>query len=908
MRRFWANVLIAGASLLTVFAATPSVINKINTNGDYKTQRQFTFQLSQIEQVGDNDAGKEIQESSAQDMAKVMESRLIASKISSYQITTSGNDLVTVTFSADSEERYGQITTYLSFSGSFALVNTQDDLVVGEAFLDGNAYLKAATVNEYPTVIIPVKTSSSEYESLITHARENPEQGEASEEGGEAEETATITMLYNYVEGDTYKTLTEQNKLSEKTFLTFNAISDETLYLNGKNENGKAAYAQTCGFSDTNGNGVADPNEVKAAYDQADYLLNLLNSKALDYNVKLIKGDTEDTKVWVAPKVESIKDFNSITFNATLISIVVAIVVVSLLLVVFYRLGALNVMTSTLLSSFLTFLFVTLIGLEYNTLSIVAYLIVAITALVSGIIYCAKLKEEAYRGRTLKKANAEASKKSLLPVVDVHIVTLVVGLMIFLMGGTALHSFASIITLGSLVSLVISTLGLKGLMWLSTNATALTGKYEVFGINSENVPNHMAEEKQRYFGPYADKDFTKRKKSVSIASAAVFAAALIGIIVSSSLNAGNLFRQPAAKANGSEIYVTSKIEKIDDSSKTDLSSNPIEELFKDILVYEKNEARPTAFDTSDSHILYNKIKTNMEEVKGFEVSESKYENEKSVVYVTTYFTYNLNNFLDGDQYYADLISTPTGEAQTLNQLLAGEAVEKLESLVTDKEEFVISLKTVQNVPASPTPDWQKMSLSVFVAILILTLYFMLRYRLSRGLAMLIYPFVGSAITLGFFTLISACGLSLPASIVVSMPIIVLLTYVFMILFANKERDILSDDKVKDNTLEHRIDVSKRAMGIAFTPILAVLAIGIYLLINFFGFAPSVNSFAYLAAIIGVLVAVGVVAVTFAPLSNLLFKWFSRVNIERKPRKSKKNIQVVKKSAEPEEAIFIGIND
>ena len=83
------------------------------------------------------------------------------------------------------------------------------------------------------------------------------------------------------------------------------------------------------------------------------------------------------------------------------------------------------------------------------------------------------------------------------------------------MGGEALHAFSGIITLGALVSLVISTLILKGLMWLCTNTTGLNGKYEVFGIDSKKVPNLMNEEKQTYFGPYAEKDFTKKKNSKS---------------------------------------------------------------------------------------------------------------------------------------------------------------------------------------------------------------------------------------------------------------------------------------------------------------------------------------------------------------------------------------------------------
>jgi len=906
MRRLWANILIACAGIVTVFAATPSTINKIDTNGDFKTQRQFTFQLSQKEDI-DGGYGKEIEANSAEEMAKVMEDRLIASKISAYSISTSGNDLVTVTFAADSDDVYSQITTYLTFSGSFALVNSQNDLVKGEDFLNGNAYKLDVTVNEYPTVIIPIKTDSSDFQNLVTKARENPDATESTEEGEEAEETANIYLLYNYVEGDLYDILKERGTLEEKIFLTFNAISDEKLYYNGSNSDGKANFSQVCGFSDSNGNGYADPVEVSAAFSQADFLVNLLNAKSLDYDVKLIRGGgtTDEDKIWVAPNVESIKSYSKIQFNATLISTVVAIVVIALLLVVFFRLGAMNIMATTIVSTFLTLLFVTLIGIEYNTLSTIAYVTVAVVSLISGIIYCNKLKDEAYRGRTLKKANAEASKKSLLPIVDVHVVAIIIGVMIFLLGGTALHGLASIITLGSLVSLIFNTLGLKGLMWLATNATGLTGKYQVFGINPENVPNHMADEKQRYFGEYADKDFTKKKKSVSIASTVAFVVALAGIVVSASLNSGNLFKQASNKITGSELLVTTKYQQVKDDDKTSLTNEKINNMLKDILVFEEGESLGTILP-DDPHRLSAYVSGNIIDVESFVVSTVKYEDEQQNTYVTTYFNIPLKQYLDGEKYQAMFESMPmyTG---SLNDILEY-AFEYNPDVVSSKEDASISLNSVMKVSNQASPDWQKMSLSVFIAILILTIYFILRYRLSRGLAMLVYPFVSAGVAIGLFALLSLCGLALPTNIVATMPLIILATYIFMILIANKERDILLEDKVKDNTIEHRNETSKRAVGMVMSAILAFVAIIVYLIINFFGFAPSVNSFAYLAALIGVLVALGSVVYTYVPLSCLLFKWFSGVNVNRKPRKRKQNTQVVKKSAEPEEAIFIGIND
>ena len=118
-----------------------------------------------------------------------------------------------------------------------------------------------------------------------------------------------------------------------------------------------------------------------------------------------------------------------------------------------------------------------------------------------------------------------------------------------------------------------------------------------------------------------------------------------------------------------------------------------------------------------------------------------------------------------------------------------------------------------------------------------------------------------------------------------------------------------DDKNKDKSYEHRLEVSKRALGIAMTPVFATVVLGAYLFVNFFGFGPGVISYLYLACLIGLIITVSLVIFAYIPLSNVFYKAFSNINFEPKIRKGKKSKTPTKnKSAEPEEAIFIGIND
>ena len=915
MRRLWAYILIACSALIAVFASFPSTIKGITSNGDHETRRQFTFQLSERKAIEGEAAPKKLDKNSANDMAKIMEQRLIQYGITSYDISVSGtklssdatnkeseiSDIVTVSFTADDKDQYSQIATYLTFSGSFALMNNQTDVLTAKQFRNGDAYKKNVSVNEFPTVILPIKTDDEGWAPLVKGAIDNPFTEEAQEEGGESTSVARIFLIYNYEEGDTYEILQENNKLNEKTLLTFDfdpsEEKDDGLYYDAN----KNSLAKTCYYSDTNGNGIADPNEVKSAFNQADYLLNLFNASALDYEVECIRG-LSGSEVWLAPAVEKIFEDGNIAWNATLTAAIAAVVIVSLLLVVFYRLGALSAVTTTIVTTFGALLFMVTAGLEYNTLAVVGLITVAIVSLLSNIIYLNKLKEDAYRGHTLKKANTEASKKSLLPIIDINIVGLVIGLMCYLLGGSALHSFGSILTFGTLISLVVNTLGLKGLMWLSTNATGLIGKYELFGINSENVPNHMQEEKQRYFGPYADKDLSSKKKPVSIAALAGLVVATAGIILGSVFSSGNLLKQPVNKVTANEIYIQNTIKVVGEDSKSELDETTLMSILDDITVEVNvngaNEYKPL----SDEYFITKNIS-----YVNYSTTDSETDDGGHVInYLTTYYVVKLNKALTNiDKLNAKIVSDATFNG-SLDEAL--KTYFETTSTFSSSVENSITIKQSVTVTKFASPDWTKIVLASSIAVLILTLYLTIRYRLSRGLATLVFPVVSGIIVLGILGLVSLIGLSLPASTVIALPITALFSYAFMILFMNREREMVLDDKTRDTSIEHRVELSKKAMGMAFTPVLASAVIGLYLLIDFFGFGVASASYLYLTAIFGGLLALGLVAVLYVPAANLLYKLFSNVNFNIKPREKKNKKVATKKSAEPEEAIFIGIND
>ena len=187
-------------------------------------------------------------------------------------------------------------------------------------------------------------------------------------------------------------------------------------------------------------------------------------------------------------------------------------------------------------------------------------------------------------------------------------------------------------------------------------------------------------------------------------------------------------------------------------------------------------------------------------------------------------------------------------------------------------------------------------------------YLLLRYRLSRGLAVLGIAVLTVGISAGIFSMLYF----VPATSYVSVALffIALFTFDIAILFMNKERELLLEDRSKDNSIEARDALMKKSLGIAATPIIVTAIMALWFGINFFGFMVNSVSYIFLLALLGVVIATVIVLVLFGPLSQLLFKWFSKIQIARPKanKKAKARPTRVKKSAEPEEAIFIGIND
>ena len=900
MRRLWSYIILTGASLVLMGSTFVNVFKRSTSNIEYSAGRELVFRIQNKD--GSDLEAPEIKqkETEADKIAEKMIDRLDSMKVTNYEVATESYDTVKVTLKQDTDANYENIKKLMTFNGTLALSSKLDDFLDnnddGEKFITGKAYLE--TKDNYPTVNIPVGEHFKDLYDKVKKYKEdgNTDAAEAqtSGEGDNAETTYTYNLYlwHDYEDGDTYSMTNpdsedydDTGRTAEKVFMSFDISELEKLENDGKDIEKLTAYVNV---QDANSNQQYEAREVKKAFDTANFYVSLINAGSLDdYKVTFMYSNN------VAASTELLVGIDGIVqWSATLRATIVCIVILSLILAVFYRLGALSVATLSIGSVYAGIASIILFTAEFNAAGLIALCAVGIASLASGVIYLTKLKDETYRGRTLKKANAEASKKALLPIVDVNVVLAIIGIFAYVFGGPLMRSFAIISVIGALASLILNTLGLKGLMWLATNTTKLQGKYEAFGIDSKNVPNVLNEEKQTYYGSYADKDFTKKKNIVGIIASVLFVAGLASMITFGVINKGVAYNN-GGTARNSEIFIET------DNKNTKLTEELVRSILKNTYTYEgTKEDKAVSLESQIDKIVY-KTREDVGE-KGSD----------TINY--TYYVVKLNTKLNDEKYngYYVVVDPETG-AEISREYVADEGISGLLTAYLQNEDGThvkASIKEV-NVTSTVQPEFAPVIWGTLVGIAVSAFYLLLRYRLSRGLAAFIVPTAMAAIVGGFFVY---TRLAVTNYAVVLVPVVAFFSLLISIMFMNRERELVLEDKTHDNSVENRKEIMIKATALSFSSVLMVSVLAFYIGVNFFSFGAMNNAWLFLILIVGVLASTFFGTVLYGPISHGFFRLFSKVNVERFTnlfkRKKKKNVTKAPRSAEPEERTFIGIND
>ncbi len=232
MRRLWAHISLAFASLVAVGATFTTVLTKTNANMEYQEGREITFRVSEKKDAENPEA---VSKEGTQEIADEMVRRLGIAKVTRYEVDVVGDDTIKVKVCQSTDDDYTYLSTYLSFNGNLALTYGNDYIVADEFLTDEEARIE--TYNNYPCILLPVNTKSETYKQLLDKARKDKAEEVtdfAEEETGkndDGEDSSTyryfLYLWYDFVEGKcTFEAMKDsENEYSDRVLMKFQVTS-----------------------------------------------------------------------------------------------------------------------------------------------------------------------------------------------------------------------------------------------------------------------------------------------------------------------------------------------------------------------------------------------------------------------------------------------------------------------------------------------------------------------------------------------------------------------------------------------------------------------------------------------------------------------------------------------------------
>lgn len=857
MRRLIAYISVTTALIAGMALSFLEVSQKISSNLEFSDGKQFVYRM-----IDKDNPDAVIPEGAVIDMANTMQDRLEQASVTKYDIDVEGKNQIRVTIAQDTANQYERIRRYLNFDGTFTLATSKNTMVVDdEMFL--NSVARVDYKGQFPFVIIPLSNPDYFAEHIVKEAQQIANEAPNNEQSNEIPKEAYIQLWANRTEEDSYEESLTNVEMAEKIILQFDP---NNLYWEEGETNEIAAAINLYQFGSPDSNNYFSPTIVKQANEIAYYFVNLFNASALNYKVEYLFTQN------VPASIENILNLGSnltASWSKTLISSLIVGVILILILAYFYHLPSVAIVLNLAATLFVSFVAYILLGLQFSSATIIGFLIVGGLSLFTSIYHLHSFRNEVYYGRSFKKANVEANRKSLGLTLNSSILSILIGLVAYIFGGNLVRNLAVYLMLGAVLNILFTLTVYRGLIWLLANEVSLSKNYKVFAINEKLIPDSFNDEKQTYFGRFANVNYTKKSLSIGI-GALIFALLGGGLITYLSLSGQPIIASPSNQVKTRLYFEVTKHSDIE-------SAKYVEDNILEYLTIDGDKFSYSAVNTFDL---------------------DRTEEEVTVTYrffvIDSQVAYKLNDVAS----YTHGSFTYSGDLEeTLNQ-----AVYNIDN---DDSVSKVSLHVLDEVIEQPKLG--QMALATALILLVGTVYLAITTKLSRALAALTTSGLSAVIIITFLAITR-----IASSPIAGLVMFLITSYAFLMssfIFA-KEKELISEDKSKDELSVIRSRAAVKAVGISGSSLLLISGISAYVALNYFGFGPSVMAPLYGVISLGVLVVTLLVFTLNAPISLFFAKVFSKwnLNLQLPKRKGRRWKTEASKSAEPIESIIIGIND
>ena len=940
MRRYISYIILCAAALVGVGAATAPVIENLNPDLAYADGRTLYFKAAHYVEGSQNGNYSDFLDSTdldasgnpvIEDLSDEVSYRLDNWGMSEYEVRVEGYDTIAVSLRAadDSETQYGYLQQYLAFSGGDYALGASDtthddypDADVLDDLIDGQeARIENIDMGQYkvPVVVVPLQEGNEYKEAflnLIEYCVDNTTEDTTNEETGEtvAGETTLLVVWANRQEGDEYSLTETDANVASRILTVESAVGDNAVWYADSDEDKENPELQLIPASGAISEGNYNPEMTKEAYEAAVFLRNMVNASSYgDYRLTYTYSEP------ISATVESLVTLGDYaitpTFGRTLICVLVSFVVLAIILALFDRIFALAHLSTLALTVFASLATFMAFGSQFNIAALIGLALVAGVSLFGSVFYSARLKDELYKGRTLKKANQEAGKKSFWPTIDAGIVSIILGIFVYFFAGDLASKAGIVLVFGGFFATLANLIFTRIAAWLLSTDTYMQSSFaKQLHVDSNKIPDVLKEEKQSYFGPFANHDFGKGKWYVTALSVLFVLAGISTMLGFGITNSGNIYNDAAyreestvlhleVRSDAADSITVAPLSGLDSIRGEDADGNPnllsaikigdqvLDDIVTDAYLSESPKAVYESADAGEGRTYY----WYYYEIRLDEYFPLLEENGADA----TYEVY----FAEGKDAEGNLV---WGAAQNLS---LNDAVSTYiaSELVAEESFYSVSFATI--IPTVSQPDIGVFSLGLGLGIVVAGLYLILRYRPSRGLAAIVVSSATAYISLSFFVFTRMSVTPLVALGSLGSALIVYLLFLFL---GHSEKEIASSNHDKSlSSIEIRRDAANKSASRQAGSIFLIALSLAYVALIFFAFGPTSFAYPYLNFLLGIFFALALLLCVYPLLEMGLASLFAKTRIKPVAKKKKKKVggQLLKKKGnEPEEAIFIGIND
>ncbi|MDD4036035.1 MAG: protein translocase subunit SecD [Bacilli bacterium] len=262
---------------------------------------------------------------------------------------------------------------------------------------------------------------------------------------------------------------------------------------------------------------------------EAESLVELINSGSMPTKLVEISSQTVSAL------------FGEPTLKATLIAGIIGVTLIILFMIVIYKFVGIIAGFSILIYSFVVFAIFYLIGGVLTLPGIAAMVLGIGMAVDASVITFERIKEELFKGRSLKGAFTNGNEMSFRAILDANITTLIVAVILFILGESTVKGFATMLIINIIITMLIMVYLNRKILKIFIETNFFNDKTRKFiGIKEVDIPN--IEKKEVVIKKQFEKlNFMKDRNKFFIISSSII---IIGIIVTSlfGLNLGVDYR------------------------------------------------------------------------------------------------------------------------------------------------------------------------------------------------------------------------------------------------------------------------------------------------------------------------------------------------------------------------------